>query len=89
MLLKPAPLELFRVFPEAAKDANVLLAGGRAWVPFDDTIYGQASAMSTSAMAGKFWKGKTRCGGTARHGTWQRQLLYLLVREGQTVLRYI
>jgi hypothetical protein len=52
VLLKPANLELFRTFPEAAKGANVLLAAGQAWVPVDDAIYGQASAMSTSTMAG-------------------------------------
>lgn len=52
VLLKPANLELFRTFPEAAKGANVLLAAGQAWVPVDDAIYGQASAMSTSTTAG-------------------------------------
>jgi hypothetical protein len=52
VLLKPANLELFRTFPEAARGANVLLSAGQAWVPVDDAIYGQSSAMSTSTMAG-------------------------------------
>lgn len=47
------PLQVFRVFPDAAAGANVILSGGQAWVPLDNSIYGQASAMSYSATAGK------------------------------------
>jgi hypothetical protein len=31
----------------------VMLSGGQAWVPLDDAIYCQASALSASTMAGE------------------------------------
>lgn len=54
VLLKPAPLDLFKAFPEAAADANVLLSGGQAWVPLDSSIYCQAGAMTASATMGEW-----------------------------------
>lgn len=47
VLLKPAPVELFKAFPEAASTTTVLCSGGQAWVPLDSTIYCQTAALDT------------------------------------------
>jgi hypothetical protein len=64
LLLKPAPQELLSgpgAAAAAAGSAHVLRgADGRAWVPWDDTVYCQASSID-SAMAGertgRWWVG--------------------------------
>lgn len=52
VLLKPAPLELFRTFPAAAAGSNVIVSNGQAWVPVDASIYCQASAICPGTHAG-------------------------------------
>jgi hypothetical protein len=52
VLLKPAPLELYRTFPTAAAGSHVIVSNGLAWVPVDGTIYGQASAICPGTNAG-------------------------------------
>jgi len=59
VLLKPAPVELFKAFPEAASTTTVLCSGGQAWVPLDSTIYCQTAALDTVSTEGglQLWRG--------------------------------